>query len=268
VEAGLREGATLDARHDCLQRGRCRRWHHDVQTFTLLVEQLLAERLAPQRVELGPRVGLGRRVSVAVAISVTFFGRGVRVAVWAHRLVTATWIVELQQLGLQSQVRTTEAARVIGVALDLGRTAIAALHQHADAEAVARDRRRVERRDARLEALRPLVERQDLRLRLAAAGKAGERHGRGDHTEETAARNLVRCFGDALWELAGDDVLELGRVFQFTETAPVGGAVRFDSRRCRRGLHGVVHRRHVLRGDGRGQNCGHRNCGHRWHAEQ
>ena len=225
VDLRLREHG-LDLVDHAEQRRRRGRLHQDVEAGSAVVAAQLFACLIPNIPE-----GLDALVGVDWLVLVTV--RIVRVVVHRHPgelgAAAATRIVDLEQLGLQARIAAAQAARVIRVAFDLGRATIAALDEHADAVARARDRRRVQLRRARLEALRPLVERQDLRHRLAAAREASQRHRSGDCCEEPAARDVVADdvvarLRDAFRELAFDELLELSRVLELLEAAPVGHA--------------------------------------------
>ncbi len=225
VDLRLREHGLQLLDHAELRRRRGR-LGQDVEASAAIARGECFACCVPERIEgLDAEVRIDGLVLVAVAV--------VRRVVHGHarelRGTAATRIVDLEQFSLQASVARAEAARVLRVAFDLRRTTVVALHQDADAVARARQCRRVELRRAGLEAFGALVERQDLGDGLAAAREAGERHRSGDGGQEAAARDVVgddlfTRFRDALRELAFDELLELGRVLELLEAAPVGHA--------------------------------------------
>src|SRR5690349_24178831 len=87
--------------------------------------------------------------------------------------------------------RSTEARRMRGIALDLGRTAGVRFDEQALRRADEARRARIEVRDAWERALGLVRVRHD-RLARPGAGVGSERRGRGAELEEIAARQLYR----------------------------------------------------------------------------
>ena len=124
---------------------------------------------------------------------------------------------------------------MIGIALDLGRPSFVVLDQQADAGAGKRHRRGEEQRLARDELLGLPDVRHDQLVRLARAGAHAGQRQRGAHQlQEAAAADRIEPLRRVLRELAVEEFLELGRLGERFEAAPVLAAARAVEPRAER----------------------------------
>ncbi len=139
----------------------------------------------------------------------------------------AIGIVEAEDVRLAEHVGRPEALRVVGVALDLRRPPLVALHEDAARVAVVGDRGGEVERAARHELLRlPDVGEDLLRGLLRAGGQTGQRQ-RGPHEgEELPAALRVLEGGGLLRELPVEELQEAGAVRELLEALPVAAATR------------------------------------------
>ena len=115
---------------------------------------------------------------------------------------------------------------MIGVALDLGRPALVALDQQPGGDAAERHRGGEEQRLARDDVLGlPHVGDDQLVGLAGAAGDAGQRQRRAHQLQEAAAADRVVPLRGVGRELAVEELLELGRLGDGLEAAPVLRAV-------------------------------------------
>jgi hypothetical protein len=140
--------------------------------------------------------------------------------------VRAIRIVEGEDRRLGEQVGAAAAGRVVDVALDFGRAAFVALDQQPGGDAAERHRRGEEQRLAGDNVLgHPHVGDDQLVGLAGAAGDAGQRQRRAHQFEESAPADRVVPFRRVRGELAVEELLELGRLGDGFETAPVLGTV-------------------------------------------
>ena len=144
-----------------------------------------ARRLGEDRVELGPGGLLMGGDSLC--------GRNTTAA---ERLDRAIGVVELEDGGLRPEVGRAIARGMVGVALDLGRAALVALHDDADGITAVLAHAGVVVRDAREEVLGGLRVREDLLDRATGAAFGGERCRAAGEEHEAAAAD--RGLGGAL----------------------------------------------------------------------
>jgi len=131
-------------------------------------------------------------------------------------------VVQGQDLGLGEHVRGAEAGWMPGVPLDLRRTALVALHQHARRVSAERHGRGIEERLAGNELLGSAHVRHDHLGRLLRTGRhAGERQRRAHQPQELPPPDRIRKLGRLRGELPVEILLEGIGVGQFFETAPV-----------------------------------------------
>ena len=154
----------------------------------------------------------------------------------------AVGVVQPEDGRLREEVGRSPAGRMLRVAFDLRRTAFVALDEQPCAGAGKRHRGRVEERLARNEFLGLAHVRHQLLGRLARArADAGKRQRRAHQLQEAAAAHRVEPLGRVLRELAVQEFLELGRLGDRLEAAPVlaparafePGAKRVDVGACR-----------------------------------
>ena len=158
-------------------------------------------------------------------------------------------VVQGQDLGLSEHVRRAEAAWMPGVPLDLRRTALVALHQHARRIPAERHGGGIEERLAGDEFLGSAHVRHDHLGRLLRAGRhAGERQRRAHQPQELPTPDRIGELGRLLGELPVEVCLEGIGVGQFFETAPVlraGRAGQAGLNRSEVEIVMVAHRWHV-----------------------
>jgi hypothetical protein len=131
-------------------------------------------------------------------------------------------VVEVEDRGLREDVGGAAARGMIRVAFDLRRAALVALHEEADARSRKRHRRRVEERLAGDELLGLAHVRHDLLARLPRArADAGKRERRAHQLEEAAPADRVQPLRRVLRKFAVQELLELGRLGDRFEAAPV-----------------------------------------------
>jgi hypothetical protein len=136
--------------------------------------------------------------------------------------VRAIGVVEREHRGLRVEVGGALAGGVVGVAFDLGRAPVVALHEQARRHAAERHRRGVEERLARHDLFGlPHVRHDELVGLHGAAGHAGERQRRAHQLEEAAPAHRVVPLGRIRRELAVQEFLELRGLRNGFEAAPV-----------------------------------------------
>src|SRR5262249_38597409 len=150
-------------------------------------------------------------------------------------------VVEAEHGALRGDVGGAQAGGVSRIALDLGRAALVALDDDADAEAAERHRGGEEERLPEHDALRLLHVRDDALLGLPRAGAhAGERQRRAHELQEVAASGagLADARGLAR-ELVLEELDELVAFGELLEAAPqrlamLPGEALADGRQVRR----------------------------------
>ena len=144
----------------------------------------------------------------------------------------AVRIVHFQNCRLGVMVRRALAVRVIGIAFHLDRSAIVAGYQKAGGDTAEFHCRRVLFRLARHVAFRTLVVGGDLFLFPAAARRAGQRQRSAHDLQKMTPREIGRQFRAAYRELARQRLLELRRLRQLVQAAPVTvlGGLRLSTR--------------------------------------
>ena len=164
-------------------------------------------------------------------------------------------VVEAQHVGLAEDVRRAQARRVVGVALDLGRPPLVALHEDPARVAIVARGGGEEEGPAQDELLRLPHVRQDLlRGLLRAGGEPGEGERGAHERHELAATLRVLEHRGLLRELPVQELEERGRVGELVEAFPVAAGARSV---------GLATHTLELHGDGGGVFLAHR-----WQVEQ
>ena len=140
-----------------------------------------------------------------------------------HNRLRAIGVVQRQQRRLRVEIGRAKASRMIGVAFGLRGASFVAFDQQARGDAAERHGRREEQRTAGdfFFGLANVRDDQLIGLNRAGRAHAGQRQRRTHQLEERTTADRIDPLGGVLGELAMEVLLELRRIGERLEAAPV-----------------------------------------------